>query len=450
LLVRCFSIASQQGARRRYLVRVMNPPVGALPVAASDGDPGDELRESASDRAYSVSVSVRKGPNMVRDGEAGLRVNGHAVEATPFSLDPTISAIKPHSSRPSSVPPSSASNPRLTSNVDRSDTPASAVAAGVTSTPLGLTPAPEAAASSDTLASERSRRGSSATTSAYVIASETPGAATDGETNIELQAVPLIRLHQASQVPASQWKLVGTAASGGITVSRADLTSSSPASLHTSQTDEDVLPMTAISASRSSSASVSSNDGTTAAVAEVVPAEHRVNGTVLRAEASVEGWTVFDVFSALSLASGDHARRISGLWASARQVEQVSANAAVHYYRSASTWATSARDAVVCRSWSSNQRSRIEVAECSVDGLPYDLPALPEPAAAVRADLGLSAWVLEKSTHQLSVAAAAPDTGSTGNVVTRMSLRMLANTAVGDLGPQADTARLRSGSLTTG
>ncbi|KAJ2546396.1 hypothetical protein GGH95_006856, partial [Coemansia sp. RSA 1836] len=250
--------------------------------------------------------------------------------------------------------------------------------------------------------------------------------------------------------PASQWKLVGTAASGGITVSQADLTSSSPASLHTSQTDEDVLPMTAISASRSSSASVSSNDGTTAAVAEVVPAEHRVNGTVLRAEASVEGWTVFDVFSALSLASGDHARRISGLWASARQVEQVSANAAVHYYRSASTWATSARDAVVCRSWSSNQRSRIEVAECSVDGLPYDLPALPEPAAAVRADLGLSAWVLEKSTHQLSVAAAAPDTGSTGNVVTRMSLRMLANTAVGDLGPQADTARLRSGSLTTG
>ncbi|KAJ2432583.1 hypothetical protein GGF42_009558, partial [Coemansia sp. RSA 2424] len=195
----------------------MNPPVGALPVAASDGDPGDEMRESASDRAYSVSVSVRKGPNMVRDGEAGLRVNGHVVEATPFSLDPTISAIKPHSSRPSSVPPSSASNPRLTPNVDRSDTPASAVAAGVTSTPLGLTPAPEAAASSDTLASERSRRGSSATTSAYVIASETPGAATDGETNIELQAVPLIRLHQASQVPASQWKLVGTAASGGIT-----------------------------------------------------------------------------------------------------------------------------------------------------------------------------------------------------------------------------------------
>ncbi|KAJ2448315.1 hypothetical protein GGF42_005151, partial [Coemansia sp. RSA 2424] len=451
LLVRCFSIASQQGARRRYLVRIMNPPVGALPVTVSDGDPGDELRESASDRAYSVSVSVRKGPNMVRDGEAGLRVNGHAVEATPFSLDPTITAVKPHSSRPSSVPPTSASNPRLTPNVARSDTPASAVAAGVTSTPLGLTPAPEAAASSDTLVSERSRRGSSATTSAYVIASETPGAVTDGETNIELQAVPLIRLHQASQVPASQWKLVGTAASGGITVSRADLTTSSPASLHTSQTAEDALPMTAISASRSSSASVSSNDGTTAAVAEVVPAEHRVDGTVLRAEASVEGWTVFDVFSALSLASGDHVRRISGLWASARQVEQVSANAAVHYYRSASTWATSARDAVVCRSWSSNQRSRIEVAECSVDGLPYDLPALPEPAAAVRADLGLSAWVLEKSTHQLSVAAAAaPDTGSTGNVVTRMSLRMLANTAVGDLGPQADTARLRSESLTTG
>ncbi|KAJ2743022.1 hypothetical protein GGI20_004055 [Coemansia sp. BCRC 34301] len=435
LLVRCFSIASQQGAKKRYLVRVMNPPVGTTaPIGLT------------SDRAYSVSVSVRKGSVMVQEGQAGLRVNGNSVKAIPFSLDPTTTTTKPHTFC------STASNPRSTPNAIRSDTPASAVAAGVTSTPLGLTPAPDTATGSDTLVCERSRRGSSATTSAYVAASETPGDATDGEATVELQAVPFIRLRQVSKVPMSQWKLVGTAASGGITVSRADLSAlpSSSASLHTSQgAEEAILPMSTLSASRSSSASVSSNDGTTtAAAAAAVPAEHGMDGMVLRAEASVEGWTVFDVFSALSLASngGNHMGKISGLWVSARQVEQVSANGGVHYYQSAGTWATSARDAMVCRSWSSNQRSRIEVAECSIDGLPYDMPSsLPESAsAAVRADLGLSAWVLEKSTPQ----AVADTSSQVGSVVGRMSLRMLTN-SVGDLGPQSDAARLRSGSLTT-
>ncbi|KAJ2863000.1 hypothetical protein GGH94_003899 [Coemansia aciculifera] len=428
LLVRCFSIASQQSSKRRYLVRIMNPPAG---VSTSVGD--QDLYESAADRAYSVSVSVRKSSQANQDGEAGLRVNGHTVEVTPFSLDPTTTVSKSHSSRSSTVPPTN-SYPRSTPTA-RSDTPTSVVA-GVTSTPLGLTPAPDVG-SSDTLVCEGSRRGSSATTSAYVIASETPEAATDGEAgrsqaDVAMQAVPLIRLHQASQVPVAQWRSVGMAATGGITISRIDLSATYNA---THIQTEDPQP---VSVSRSSSASVdSSTDGTAAAL--LVPAEHRIDGTVLRAEASVEGWTVFDVFSALSL-GGSHMGKVSGLWASARQVEQVSANAAVHYYRSAGTWATSARDAVVCRSWSSNQRSRIEVAECSVDALPYDLPAIDNIGSAVRADLGLSAWVLEKSTHQQP----AVEAGSSG----RMSLRML--TSIGDLGPRTDDVRLRSGSLTTG
>ncbi|KAJ2041479.1 hypothetical protein H4S03_000319, partial [Coemansia sp. S3946] len=427
LLVRCFSIASQQNSKRRYLVRIMNPPAG---VSADVGD--QDLNESAADRAYSVSVSVRKSSQMNQDGEAGLRVNGHVLDVTPFSLDPTT-VSKSHSSRSSAAPPTN-SNLRSTPNA-RSDTPTSVVA-GVTSTPLGLTPAPDVG-SSDTLVCERSRRGSSTTASAYVIASETPEIATDGEAghsqaDVAMQAVPLIRLHQASLVPAPQWKLVGMAAAGGITISRTDL-SATPNAMPV-QTEE---PQPA-SISRSSSASVDSSNDVTAAL--LVPAEHRVDGTVLRAEASVEGWTVFDVFSALSL-GGTHMRKVSGLWTSARQVEQVSANATINYYRSAGTWATSARDAVVCRSWSSNQRSRIEVAECSVDTLPYDLPAIDNTGSAVRADLGLSAWVLEKSTHQQP----AVDAGSSGG---RMSLKMLTN--IGDLGPRTGDVRLRSGSLTTG
>ncbi|KAJ2730918.1 hypothetical protein IW152_004911 [Coemansia sp. BCRC 34962] len=439
LLVRCFSIASQQNSKRRYLVRIMNPPVGIVSTVAF-GDREDSSLESAADRAYSVSVSVRKSSQANRDGEAGLHVNGHAVEVTPFSLDPTATvSSKPHSSRPNTAPPANA-YPRSLPNA-RSNTPMPAVA-GVTSTPLGATPVPDAA-SSDTLVYERSRRGSSGTTSAYVIASETPEMATDAETgrsqaDVEMQAVPLIRLRQASQVPASQWKSMGLAAAGGIAISRTDLSAALTAPTLMNQTDEPRQPVA--SASRSSSASVDSSNDSTAAVAAVVPAEHRVDGTVLRAEASVEGWTVFDVFSALSL-GGSHMEKVSGLWASARQVEQVSANAAVHYYQSAGTWATSVRDAVVCRSWSSNQRSRIEVAECSVDALPYELPAIESTRSAVRADLGLSAWVLEKSTHQQPAA----DTGGSA----RLSLKMLTN-SIGELGPRTDEGRLRSESLTTG
>ncbi|KAJ2696073.1 hypothetical protein H4218_004831 [Coemansia sp. IMI 209128] len=437
LLVRCFSIASQQNSKRRYLVRIMNPPVGVVSAAAF-GDREESSLESAADRAYSVSVSVRKCSESNRDGEAGLRVNGHAMEVTPFSLDPTVTVSKPHSSRANTAPPANI-YPRSTPNA-RSNTPSPAVA-GVTSTPLGSTPVPDAV-SSDTLVYESSRRGSSGTTSAYIIASETPEVATDGEAgrsqaDVEMQVVPLIRLHQASHVPASQWKSVGLAAAGGIAISRTDLSATSTTPTLTSQTVEPRQP--AASASRSSSASIDSSNDSTAAAA-VVPAEHRVDGTVLRAEASVEGWTVFDVFSALSL-SGSHMEKVSGLWASARQVEQVSANAAVHYYQSAGTWATSVRDAVVCRSWSSNQRSRIEVAECSVDALPYELPAIESTRNAVRADLGLSAWVLEKSTHQ-------QPTGDTGGSA-RLSLKMLTS-SIGELGPRTDEGRLRSGSLTTG
>ncbi|KAJ2823355.1 hypothetical protein FBU31_004308, partial [Coemansia sp. 'formosensis'] len=409
----------------------MNPPVDV--VAAALGDQDDGPNESAADRAYSVSLSVRKGSQANQDGKAGLRVNGQVVEVTPFSLDPTTVASKSHSSRSSAAPPNN-SYPRSTPNA-RLDTPTS-VAAGATSTPLGLTPVPDVA-SSDTLVCEGSRRGSSATASAYVIASETPEVVTDGEAgrsqaDVEMQAVPLIRLQQASQVPAAQWKSVGVAAAGGITITRTDLSATN--SVLANQTEE-TQPLT--SASRSSSASVDSSTDDTAAAVVMVPSEHRVEGTVLRAEASVEGWTVFDVFSALSL-GGSHMEKVSGLWTSARQVEQVSANAAVYYYQSAGSWATSVRDAVVCRSWSSNQRSRIEVAECSVDTLPYELPAVDSTEAAVRADLGLSAWVLEKSTHQQP----AVDGGSA-----RLSLKML--TSIGDLGPRTDS-RLRSGSLTTG
>ncbi|KAJ2361580.1 hypothetical protein H4S01_005201, partial [Coemansia sp. RSA 2610] len=70
-LVRCFAIRSQKSSRRRYLVRVLNPPImaSAADYAASDGESStadstfvaDNSDESTADRVYGVSIAVCRG-----------------------------------------------------------------------------------------------------------------------------------------------------------------------------------------------------------------------------------------------------------------------------------------------------------------------------------------------------------------------------------------------------
>ncbi|KAJ1998888.1 hypothetical protein GGI04_004805, partial [Coemansia thaxteri] len=104
--------------------------------------------------------------------------------------------------------------------------------------------------------------------------------------------------------------------------------------------------------------------------------------------ALVEGWTVFDVFCALAGGAA------WGSWAETRAVEHLAGGAAVWRHRAAATWATAERFAVVCRAWRSNQRSRIDVAESSLGA------SSVAEGSAVRVDVGLGAWVLEKAENR--------------------------------------------------
>ncbi|KAJ2317626.1 hypothetical protein IWW52_003024, partial [Coemansia sp. RSA 2704] len=385
-LVRCFAIRSQKSSRRRYLVRVLNPPImaSAADYAASDGESStadstfvaDNSDESTADRVYGVSIAVCRGAEP--DNEAGVRVNGLKIEVSPFSLDPAS-----FKARPGSVS-SSSSNRVLKKQQQRSRSlslrqttpkPTSKPALPV-STPVNCTPAPEhrdnplhrvvsrRASAAPSASSRVTDPGEQSNSSSDIRAREPNGQGTGLEPEpVEPQDLPLARLRQASQVPSAKWVSMGTAASGAIAVSRAEL-----------WPPIQEAPEQGVCRTN----------------------EPLMTGMLLRAEALVEGWTIFDV---AALATGlELTAAVSGLWAEAHEIEQISANASIVRCASAGTWAVAARDAVVCRTWRTNARSsRIDVAECSID--PPNPQELPVVAASnpIRADLALSAWVLEKS-----------------------------------------------------
>ncbi|KAJ2595675.1 hypothetical protein EV177_008089, partial [Coemansia sp. RSA 1804] len=212
--------------------------------------------------------------------------------------------------------------------------------------------------------------------------------------------IPFARFRQVvkpSSTPPPVWSSFGTSAAGSITVSRTDIRAKKEQqqqqNLRAADSDSDANETLG---SSSASAGAAGTDKTTVSL----------SGTVLRAEALIEGWTIFDVFSILGLGSGGgggaEERPVSGLWATAVPLEQIAPTAELHYRKTSGTWATAARDAVVCRAWTVGGRSnRIDVAECSVDEFLAGggkMQGAPESSSgAVRADLGLSAWRLEKA-----------------------------------------------------
>ncbi|KAJ2232708.1 hypothetical protein H4R99_004506 [Coemansia sp. RSA 1722] len=102
---------------------------------------------------------------------------------------------------------------------------------------------------------------------------------------------------------------------------------------------------------------------------------------VVRVEAALEGWTVFDVLGAIQQTPR------TGLWDAVSTVRHESPAAATVRCENKGTWTTQARSTMVCRVWTTDGRRRIDMAECSVPNAKDD--------ATVQADVGLAAWVLE-------------------------------------------------------
>ncbi|KAJ2796656.1 hypothetical protein H4R21_004626, partial [Coemansia helicoidea] len=175
-LVRCFTLGSHKGARRRYLVRIVNP--AGAPAAA------------AADCSVSVTVAVRMG----EPGAAGrLVVNGQPATAAPFVLGPAAPpAIVRRGARRREKPAATQSTvPPPPQDPDAERTPPS------------LTP-------------------------------ETAGDVSQAESGVDCVwppletrdepaggqcETPLARLRQACAIPAERWEALGTA--DGVAVARA-------------------------------------------------------------------------------------------------------------------------------------------------------------------------------------------------------------------------------------
>ncbi|KAJ2557197.1 hypothetical protein EV175_001492, partial [Coemansia sp. RSA 1933] len=430
-LVRCFYIASHKSSRRRFLVRILNPPTSTdmgLVTADNEHDSTDingstriagPVQDGESvDKTYRVKVVVRKGASSERsERAAGLVVNGHYAEVMPFTLDPPTYAGFP---KPRTRASSNSNDDRM---ITRHVTPQRD---SDTATPERIDPqivipesnlAPQIAIPESNLAPQM---GSSVpemtpdtyagdTPDEYVVASaietgnddeiggtqsaaemsandlqtinRTPpvDAAIGSEDTADICDIPLARLQQASRVAAANWSSLGTAAAGGITVSRTEL---QQRRMQPGEGGSDANGVGGV--------------GGVAAVAS----KNAISGTVLRAEALIEGWTIFDVFSVISIGNGAQEQPVSGLWAASQALEQVAPNAEVHHRKTSGSWATAVRDAVVCRAWTTSGRGngRIDISECSVDewiGKARDL--VPDTPNVVRADVGLCGWRLEKA-----------------------------------------------------
>ncbi|KAJ2524042.1 hypothetical protein GGI11_001095 [Coemansia sp. RSA 2049] len=420
---------------------------GNRPTATTATNPGALAGESV-DKTYRVSVVVRKGAssssNSGGDGKTaatGVVVNGISAEVTPFTLDPPayVSSLRP---KPRAASGSSNSNSNSNNkgaareNVAPTwDSESTAVAPALSphllvtatsehsgaalrmktaemeeSTPDGF--AQGGSATDGYEEEEEYGGGDGGTQSAAEMSindlqavNQIPATATTRAAGIvddmaSVCEIPFARFRQVvkpSSTPPPVWSSFGTSAAGSITVSRTDIRAKKEQqqqqNLRAADSDSDANETLG---SSSASAGAAGTDKTTVSL----------SGTVLRAEALIEGWTIFDVFSILGLGSGGgggaEERPVSGLWATAVPLEQIAPTAELHYRKTSGTWATAARDAVVCRAWTVGGRSnRIDVAECSVDGFlagggkPQGAPE--SSSGTVRAELGLSAWRLEKA-----------------------------------------------------
>ncbi|KAJ1734519.1 hypothetical protein LPJ61_001031 [Coemansia biformis] len=336
-LVRCYTIGLQRGARHRYLVRMVNV-VAAL---AADSDAG--CPAATADRSYYVEVSVRMGS----PGEsARLLVNGRPATALPFSLGPAPPPVYARTTRPRAKSESCKVPPAQPAKLSLALEPREFTPASYTPEAQGDSSQPESSMGSALRSSQETReRDTSGSPETREGDASGPQEPREGDASGSLET-PLARLRQACAIPAEQWELLGT--TNGVAVSRAVVRGSG-------QTEQQ-LP----------------------------------DGAILRASVLVEGWTVFDVQGVL------RAGEPAGLWAEEREIAQTGATSALFRCATRGSWAVAARDAVVCRAWTANQRSRAEVAECSVEA-PAELPSIAarEP---IRAMVGLAAWALEKAT----------------------------------------------------
>ncbi|KAJ1871254.1 hypothetical protein LPJ55_004041 [Coemansia sp. RSA 990] len=380
-LVRCFKIRSQKSSRKRYLLRILNPPMvySNSDVLSSDEDisavaeAGDDTTAS---KMYSVELSVSQSSDQT--DSPGVRVNSMVIETVPFTLDMGALTYK-------SEPQAASSSLRkrtVKKKASRSNTlkqPKPAVphpplvasqldsAPLLAATPCNRTPTPDYNGNAVSASVSRQASVSSQLTGMGEQSSRSePLDSQPGESNgsLELQDIPFMRLRQASSVPAAKWVSMGTAASDTISISRAELWGGKEAAVDLEEIDS--------------------------------TSETFMNGLILRAEALVEGWTIFDVAALIS--NLYLTKEVSGMWAESHEIEQIAANASVLRCASQGTWAVAARDAIVCRAWSMHARSsRLDIAECSVP-LPSSQP-VPSVQAAnpVRAQVDLSAWVLDKS-----------------------------------------------------
>ncbi|KAJ2611927.1 hypothetical protein H4S08_002935, partial [Coemansia sp. RSA 1365] len=332
-LVQCFAVQSQRSGRRRLLVRIIHPPLRT-----------DSAEETT---AYGVSVTVRSGT--ARD-ESQVRVNGQHVVAAPFALDAAAArrvdqseAVKQRKIEHSEVIKKSETN----SSVSGSSASSSSTRKSLnTSHPVQAIGADSQAADKinrstppDGTDTETTRRQSSGTAST---ASEAASQAVN--TGGALQRLQLVR-----GVAAEEWTTAGT--EGSVRVTRAEVAA--------------------------------------------------VGGLVLRGTELVEGWTEFDV-AAVVLGNSQP----SGLWSVRHDLAQLPDGTTLHHCATRGSWGVAARDAVVARAWRS-RRGHIDIAECSADDelaveamtsaaeAPAGKPPLPK--SPIRAELGLSAWVLAKA-----------------------------------------------------
>ncbi|KAJ2452142.1 hypothetical protein EV183_003124 [Coemansia sp. RSA 2336] len=378
-LVRCFKIRSQKSSRKRYLLRILNPPIvhSNSDILSSDEDTSAVVEagnDTTASKMYSVELSVSQSSE--QDDSPGVRVNSMVIEAVPFTLDMGASTYK---SEPQAASLSLRKHKRKASRSNILKQPKPSVphsplvapqldsASLLAATPCNRTPTPGYNGNAVSASVSRQESVSSQLTGMGEQSSRSePLDSQPGESNgsLELQDIPFMRLRQANSVPAAKWVSMGTAASDAISISRAELWGGKEATIDLEESDS--------------------------------ASETLMNGLILRAEALVEGWTIFDVAALIS--SLNLTKEVSGMWAESHEIEQIAANASVLRCASQGTWAVTARDAIVCRAWSMHARSsRLDIAECSVS-LPSSQSVPPVQAAnPVRAQVDLSAWVLDKS-----------------------------------------------------
>ncbi|KAJ2079685.1 hypothetical protein H4R24_003603 [Coemansia sp. RSA 988] len=333
-LVQCFAVQSQHSGRRRLLVRIVHPPL------SSEG--------AADATAYGVFVTVR---SSIAGDTSQVRVNGHRVVTTPFALDAAAArridqsgAIKQykadHEEINQPLTKNSATGSNASSNSTRNtlDAQQSVLATGVDAQ---LTEDTNESTPVEGTDAETTRRQSSGTASA----------ASEVSSQTSSMGGALQRLQLVCNVAADEWTAAGVEGSMQVQIARAEVAAA--------------------------------------------------GGLVLRGTALVEGWTEFDV---AAVVLGDV--QASGLWAARHDLASMPDGSTLHHCSTNGSWGIAARDAVVARAWR-NGHGRIDIAECSADsepatestgtvaGAPADVSSTKAPH--IRAELGLSGWVLTKA-----------------------------------------------------